>query len=238
MNGVEVSQGVGQESWRLLPFFIDRAKQKPSRKTQARRPMTKSKEVISWDQYFIVMAMVCAMRSKDPNTQVGCVIVDKKHRVVSTGCNGPPSGVIDWKLDWSRPNKYTFVRHAEQNAIAFSRKTDLNECVLYVTGPVCSKCMLEIGARGIRRVVECRQHIHMVDEEDRKKSKEIIKMCGITVASIDDIIAAWEEGPEAKRFDREIENICKQLQKIRGVQNDGIGLTTPQVKQPQADETH
>ena len=55
----------------------------------------KRKDYISWDEYFMGLAHLSALRSKDPNTQVGAAIVDENHRVVSVGYNGFPTGVSD-----------------------------------------------------------------------------------------------------------------------------------------------
>jgi dCMP deaminase len=48
---------------------------------------------ISWDEYFMGIAVFSSLRSKDPNTQVGACIVDKDHKVVSIGYNGMPRGI-------------------------------------------------------------------------------------------------------------------------------------------------
>ena len=50
----------------------------------------KRKNVLTWDEYFMGLAHLSAMRSKDPSTQVGAVIVSNEHRVVSIGYNGFP----------------------------------------------------------------------------------------------------------------------------------------------------
>ena len=78
--------------------------------------------VLTWDEYFMGLAHLSALRSKDPNTQVGAAIVDENHRVVSVGYNGFPTGVSDDEFPWSREgdvltSKYAFVVHAELNAI-------------------------------------------------------------------------------------------------------------------------
>ena len=78
---------------------------------------------ISWDEYFMGVALLAAMRSKDPNTQVGACIVDGNNRILSTGYNGFPHGCSDDEFPWDREGedqnctKYPFVVHAELNAI-------------------------------------------------------------------------------------------------------------------------
>jgi len=81
---------------------------------------------MNWDEYFITMAIMVAQKSKDPSTKVGCVIVDEDNVVLSIGFNGFPRGVIEieghwcdtlYKFDrWERPQKYSWVEHAERNA--------------------------------------------------------------------------------------------------------------------------
>ena len=93
--------------------------------------------VLSWDEYFMGLAHLSGLRSKDPNTQVGAVIVDENHRVVSIGYNGFPSGVSDDEFPWGRDGgvletKYAFVVHAELNAILNSQRS-VKGCCIYVS---------------------------------------------------------------------------------------------------------
>ena len=55
----------------------------------------KREDYISWDDYFMGISLLSAMRSKDPNTQVGACIVDKDNRIVSIGYNGFVNGCTD-----------------------------------------------------------------------------------------------------------------------------------------------
>ena len=82
--------------------------------------------ILPWDSYFMGLAHLSALRSKDPNTQVGAAIVDENHRVVSVGYNGLPRGCEDNDYPWSREGnvletKYPYVVHAELNAILNSK---------------------------------------------------------------------------------------------------------------------
>ena len=80
----------------------------------------KREDYISWDEYFMGVALLAAKRSKDPNTQVGACIVNKNKRILSTGYNGFPYGCSDDQFPWGREgedNKYKYVVHAELNAI-------------------------------------------------------------------------------------------------------------------------
>lgn len=117
----------------------------------------KRKNVLTWDEYFMGLAHLSAMRSKDPSTQVGAVIVSNEHRVVSIGYNGFPNGCGDDVFPWDREGefgntKYPYVVHAELNAILNS-KNDLRGCSLYVSLFPCNECAKAIIQSGISRIV-------------------------------------------------------------------------------------
>ncbi|MCH1941016.1 deoxycytidylate deaminase [Holdemania massiliensis] len=117
----------------------------------------KREHVLSWDEYFMGLAHLSAMRSKDPSTQVGAVIVDAEHKVVGIGYNGLPIGCSDDEFPWDREGgmletKYAFVVHAELNAILNSTR-DLHGCTLYVSLFPCNECAKAIIQSGIRRIV-------------------------------------------------------------------------------------
>ena len=111
--------------------------------------MPKRSDYISWDEYFMGIAMLSACRSKDPNTQVGACIVNDRNRIMSVGYNGFPSGCDDDEFPWEREGsafntKYAYVCHAELNAIRkASRKLGdwrLEGCTMYVTLEPCQMC--------------------------------------------------------------------------------------------------
>lgn len=113
--------------------------------------------VISWDEYFMGLAHLSALRSKDPNTQVGACIVDEDNKVVSIGYNGMPRGCQDNKMPWEREGgflttKYAYVVHAELNAILNSPRSVKN-CTLYVSLFPCNECAKAIIQSGIKKVV-------------------------------------------------------------------------------------
>ena len=117
----------------------------------------KREHVLSWDEYFMGLAHLSAMRSKDPSTQVGAVIVDQEHKVVGIGYNGLPIGCSDDEFPWDREGgmletKYAFVVHAELNAILNSTR-DLHSCTLYVSLFPCNECAKAIIQSGIRKIV-------------------------------------------------------------------------------------
>lgn len=117
----------------------------------------KRQDHISWEEYFMGIALLSAQRSKDSNTQVGACIVNEQHKIVSVGYNGMPTGCEDNEMPWEREGafletKYPFVCHAELNAI-LNCNTDLHGCTLYVTLFPCNECAKAIIQSGIRRVI-------------------------------------------------------------------------------------
>lgn len=118
----------------------------------------KRQNYISWDEYFMGLALLSAERSKDPNTQVGACIVNKDKRVVSIGYQGFPFGCDDDAFPWGvregnlSETKYAYVVHAELNAI-LNCHSDLSNCTLYVTLFPCNECAKSIIQSGIKEII-------------------------------------------------------------------------------------
>ena len=117
----------------------------------------KRQNYISWETYFMGVAMIAAQRSKDPNTQVGACIVNEDNIIVGIGYNGMPRGCSDDEIPWEREGntldtKYPYVCHAELNAILNS-SISLKNCTLYVTLFPCQECAKAIIQSGIKRIV-------------------------------------------------------------------------------------
>ena len=117
----------------------------------------KREDHITWEEYFMGIALLSAQRSKDSHTQVGACIVNDEHKIVSVGYNGMPTGCDDDQMPWEREGdfldtNYPFVCHAELNAI-LNCNTDLHGCTLYVTLFPCNECAKAIIQSGIRRIV-------------------------------------------------------------------------------------
>lgn len=125
-------------------------------------------DYLSWDDYFMNIALNAARKSKDPSTQVGACIVDGLNRVVGTGYNGFPRGVDDSKLPWDSEGSFleiknSYVSHAEKNAIGnstvdllvLSNMDFLNGNVMriYSTYHPCNKCAIDILQAGIKEVI-------------------------------------------------------------------------------------
>jgi len=115
----------------------------------------KRTDYLSWEDYFVELALLTAQRSKDPSTQVGACIVDNHNRVVGIGYNGFPRGCSDDTYPWCKTgddNKYLYVIHAEINAIHNKIANDLTDCALYVTHHPCNECAKSIIQAGITKV--------------------------------------------------------------------------------------
>ena len=123
------------------------------------KKMLKRDNAIQWDDYFMAVAFLSAMRSKDPSTQVGACIVNADKRIVGIGYNGFPRGCSDDELPWARSadnemdTKYPYVCHAEVNAILNKNSAEVRGCVLFVALFPCNDCAKIIIQSGITEVV-------------------------------------------------------------------------------------
>ena len=118
----------------------------------------KRDDYLSWDEYFMGVAMLAGMRSKDPNSQVGSCIVSEDQNILSIGYNGFPRGCSDDEFPWSREGdeldtKYAFVTHSELNAILNYRGGNLVGAKLYVSLFPCNECAKAIIQSGITTVI-------------------------------------------------------------------------------------
>lgn len=117
---------------------------------------TKRLDAISWDEYFMGVAMLSALRSKDPNTQVGACIVSSDNKILSMGYNGFPLGCSDDEYPWNREgedNKYFYATHSELNAILNYRGGSLEGAKIYVTLFPCNECAKAIIQSGIKEII-------------------------------------------------------------------------------------
>jgi dCMP deaminase len=151
--------------------------------------------VLTWDEYFMGLAHLSALRSKDPNTQVGAAIVDENHRVVSVGYNGFPTGVSDDEFPWSREgdvltSKYAFVVHAELNAILNSQRS-VRGCTIYVSLFPCNECAKAIIQSGIKKIVYESDKYNGVDTNIA--SKRMLKAAGVELVRISNTISIQVE---------------------------------------------
>ena len=144
----------------------------------------KRENYISWEEYFMAIAKLSAMRSKDPSTQVGACIVSNDNRILSIGYNGAPNGFSDEEFPWAREGKnldtkYPYVCHAELNAILNYRgsKKDLENAKIYVDLFPCNECAKAVIQSGIKEV------IYLSDKYENTNStiasKKMLNMAGI-----------------------------------------------------------
>jgi len=138
---------------------------------------------LTWDQYFMGVALLSAERSKDPNTQVGSCIVDKRRRIVGIGYSGFPAGCSDDELPWEREGafldtKYAYVCHAELNAILNRNSADLTGSTIYTTLFPCNECAKAIIQSGMVEVVFLSDKHR--DSESDQASRRLLDMAGVT----------------------------------------------------------
>jgi dCMP deaminase len=144
--------------------------------------MAKRTNYISWDEYFMGIAINSAMRSKDPSTQVGACIVNPQKKVVSIGYNGMPSGVDDDQVSWDAKegldSKYLYVAHAELNAILNAKDgSGLLNTKLYVTLFPCNECAKAIIQAGIKEVVYAEDKYH--DTLASQAARKLFTLAGV-----------------------------------------------------------
>jgi len=130
----------------------------------------------SWDEYYLTIAYVVAQRSFDPSTKCGCVLVSADNRILSTGYNGPIKGSIDAKIPLTRPEKYSHLLHAEENALlAYSgSQQDISGSTAYVTGRPCHKCLRMMLQKGIERIVYSSTNVTKVVDKTDMEAQEIM----------------------------------------------------------------
>lgn len=123
---------------------------------------------LSWNDYFMNIALLSAQRSKDPDTQTGACIVNQKKRIVGTGYNGFPNKCPDNVFPWIKTGgftatKYAYVVHAEANAILNSTIQDLTGCRMFTTLFPCNECAKLIIQAGINEIIYYSDKYHDKD---------------------------------------------------------------------------
>lgn len=141
------------------------------------------KKVLSWDDYFMSIAFLSAMRSKDPSTQVGACIVNDDNKIQGIGYNGFPRGCDDAKLPWARKGaseldtKYPYVCHAEMNAILNKGESNIGGSRMYVALFPCNECAKMIIQSGIKEVIYLDDKYH--DSTQSVASRKMFEMTGV-----------------------------------------------------------
>ena len=121
----------------------------------------KRADYITWDEYFMGVALLSGRRSKDPSTQVGACIVSQDNKILSMGYNGFPKGCSDDEFPWGKEqqeedpynSKYFYSTHSELNAILNYRGGSLDGSKLYVTLFPCNECAKAIIQAGIKTII-------------------------------------------------------------------------------------
>lgn len=145
----------------------------------------KRDDYLIWWDYFMSTAYIASLRSKDPNTQVGAVIVNDENRIISMGYNGMPNKCSDDDLPWNRTApgddalqlKYLYVVHAEMNALMNKTSYDCKHCTIFVLLFPCNECAKLIIQAGIVRVVYLSDKYH--DQPKYQASRRLLSMAGV-----------------------------------------------------------
>ena len=143
---------------------------------------------LSWDEYFMGIALLSAQRSKDPGTQVGACIVSQDNKILSMGYNGMPIGCKDDDMPWDREGapldtKYLYVCHAELNAILNHGRSGLQGSKVYTTLFPCNECAKAIIQSGIKEVIYLQDKY--ADTDSIIASKRMFDMTGVTYRPFD-----------------------------------------------------
>ncbi|MCA9495988.1 MAG: hypothetical protein KC589_03520 [Nanoarchaeota archaeon] len=155
----------------------------------------KKEKYMSWDTYFMSIALLSSFRSKDRYTQNGACIVDFDKKIVGIGYNGLPRGIDDnddffWKDDDDSiiESRHTYVVHAEKNAIYNSISRDLNRCTIYVTQFPCNVCAQAIIQVGIKKVVYLHKKVGTDEHIERNGAVEnMFDKTGVEVYSFTEL---------------------------------------------------
>lgn len=152
----------------------------------------KKKDYMSWDTYFMSVAVISSFRSKDPKTQTGACIVDSQKKIVGMGYNGLPKGCDDDNpIFWSDEDenaefsKHSYVIHAEKNAIYNSISYDLTGATIYITLHPCPNCAQAVIQVGIKRVVYLDMKEH--HEKENKAVRNMFASAGVELISYQEI---------------------------------------------------
>lgn len=139
----------------------------------------------NWTDYFLGLAKVVSQRSHDAQTQHGCVITDKNHRILSLGYNGFPRDLPDHLLPNVRPEKYPWMIHAEKNALS-NCTIRPQEGIAYVTGQCCNDCIMALWQEGIKTVIMSRNHgTHLFTQKEQEIFDTFVNLSGIEIKYID-----------------------------------------------------
>ena len=135
------------------------------------------RQVPNWDEWFLSIAHVISTKSKDPHTQVGCILVNPSSKaIISTGYNGMITGMTETDALWERPQKYDYVCHAEANALSLAARhgVSVEGCSSYCTHFPCLACFKLLTQAGIWKFVMPKDSVALGAVEDREKIYKIL----------------------------------------------------------------
>ena len=139
----------------------------------------------NWTNYFLGLAKVVSQRSHDIQTQHGCVITDKNHRILSLGYNGFPRNLPDDVLPNIRPDKYPWMIHAERNALS-NCTIRPEDGIAYITGQSCNDCIMALWQEGVRTVVMAQNHgTHLFNDKEQKIFDTFVDLSGIKIEYVE-----------------------------------------------------
>lgn len=145
---------------------------------------------ISWDEYFMGVALLSAKRSKDPSTQVGACVVNEDKRIIGIGYNGFPTGCKDEDFPWGKTDenrlntKYPYVVHAEPNAI-LNCTSSMKNATLYVTLFPCNECAKLIIQSGIKHIVYMSDKYRSTESDIA--SRKMLDASGVTYSKMKEL---------------------------------------------------
>lgn len=182
----------------------------------------KREDYLSWDEYFMGIAVMTSTRSKDPHNAIGACIISNDKKILSTGYNGLPKGMNDDEFDWLSTGEKTgikkyiknnYVVHAEINAILNhpGHMSDLKGSTLYVTWFPCHECAAKIVQAGIKKVVYLRMYSDM---EDVEISKIILDAAGV------EYVPYGKENSK-EEVEKSTDIIKKELKMLKAVKEQG-----------------
>ncbi|KAL5488740.1 hypothetical protein EMCRGX_G017726 [Ephydatia muelleri] len=142
----------------------------------------KRPDYLTWNEYFMSVALLSAQRSKDPNSQVGACIVNPENKIVGIGYNGMPNKCSDDELPWDRKGewlhtKYPYVCHAELNAILNKNSSDVKGCTIFVALFPCNECAKLVIQSGIVEIVYLSDKYH--DTDQAMASRRLLDIAGV-----------------------------------------------------------
>lgn len=144
----------------------------------------------TWIEYFLMIAKVVSLRSHDEETKHGCVIT-KDNKILATGYNGFPKGMIDSQLPNKRPSKYKWMKHSEQNSV-WNLTNRYDNMTAYVTGEPCNDCLDALYQVGVTTVYYLDSHgSHLITDEDRDRRRIFIEHTKMVVQPIGYLNLDW-----------------------------------------------